>query len=362
MPARLQQTGQGAYYAYLPRRWFLAKSLKRGALLDIYEGPNYLLVSHSLNWKGKSENPIEITVTQEPSDLYWRILSSYIHGCLMVRLVRDNRTQFSTSQLIAANETLQKLRGIEPTINQDEIEYVDITDYEKTKPFEELGRMFKAIAFLFHQNRLLLEPGNDTQTFADSLHQHWISEKEQINPISFYIHRIVNVILEYPNLSGFCSIPSLTECQFIGVVTYILEKIGDTLYAVAQNVAELCSANSSEIGQRLNYPPEHIKKRLHKVTSTEISRALLLFRSRSDQLFNFFNQAEKIVLAREPGQAIRLAQEIKMWRNEMTDRPAVERLDDLATAKCLFAIQNRLAELSSYVESLANRTCQFYYV
>jgi len=360
--ARLQQTGQGAFYVYLPKKWFAANSMKKGDLLDLHEAENYLLLCRSLKWKMAREKPVEILATGDPGDLYWRILSSYVHGCLRTRITRKDGEQFDTKQLTMANEILHKLRGIEPALGQDQIEYVDITDYEQTRPFVELSRMFKTIGLLFEQNRLLLNPDYNFETLADVLHQHWISEKEQVNPTSFYIHRIVNVVLEYPELCPVNDIPSLGECQFVGLVTYVLERIGDTLYAIGGHVAELSLSDPSQAGEIMKYPPEYIRRRLRRTRSEDVSGALTLFQSRITQLSHLIRVAERVVSTRNPGEAMRLAEQVRKWSADMRVTPVkTQRLADLVPVKSLFAIHNRLWELSSYVESLGNRTCQFYH-
>jgi len=360
--ARLQQTGQGAFYVYLPKKWFATNSMKKGDLLDVYGAESYLLLSPSLKWKMTRENPVEILATDDPGDLYWRILSSYVHGCLRTRIMRKDGKQFDTKQLMMANEILHKLRGIEPTLAQDQIEYLDITDYEQTRPFVELARMFKTIGLLFEQNRLLLNPDYHFETLADVLHQHWISEKEQVNPISFYIHRILNVVLEYPELCPVNNIPSLGECQFVGLVTYVLERIGDTLYAIGEHVAELSLSDPSQAGEIMKFPPEYIRRRLRRTRSEDVSRALALFQSRITELSNLIRIAERVVSTRNPAEAMRLAEQVRKWRADMRVAPVrTQRLADPVPVRSLFAIHNRLGELSSYLESLGNRTCQFYH-
>lgn len=365
---KLQQTGSGTYYVYLPKSFIDNRKLRKGELIDISETETSILLSpSSLGWAYRRAKRVEFKVSESPEDLEWKIMSAYLSGILHARFQRIDEKGLSEKQITTANEVIQKLRGIESTINQKEIEFVDVIDYENVSIYDEIKRMFKVLRAMLEQNKTLLRSFKQLTVVADSLHRHWTFEKEQVNPISFYIHRIVSVKLQFPDLLVKTTLDTV-DCQHSAIVAYILERIGDVIFGIARVMFQIYAPgmNADEL---LAYPSSYIEKQLKnqfpyiEKTLAKMEKPMDYFLQKNIELAEMLDESEKIVYLKDAKSGLSYKKEIEKWRSNF-DREVVDvinKIDDVSLLKCIFPIAFRFRELSTYIESLFNRTCQFYY-
>ena len=365
---KLQQTGDGSYYVYLPKMLIRGKNLKKGDLVDVSESTASIILSPaSLSWSNRRKEETEFKVSEKPDDLEWKIMSAYLSGCLRARFSRLDEKGFSENQITIANEIIQGLRGIESSINQKELEFIDIVDYENVNLYDEVRRMFRVIRAILEQNRTLFRSFRLLRVVADSLHRHWTFEKEQINPISFYIHRIVSVQLQFPDLF-MKTIQNPVDCQHVSIITYILERIGDVIFGMAESACQIYVPKTVTM-DLLTYPARYIENQISsnnvvlKDVLNAIEKPVSFFLEKSTELSRMIEDSEKMVCSRDAVRGLQLRTLMEKWRGQF-DREIVDvigKINNVAVLQKIFPIGFRLRELSTYVESLASRTCQFYY-
>ncbi|MEM3564671.1 MAG: hypothetical protein QXR19_15675 [Candidatus Jordarchaeaceae archaeon] len=366
---KLQQTAGGTFYLYLPKMMTEKKNLQKGDLIEVSETETSIVLSPvSLGLPNRRRDIKEFNVSEDPEDLEWKIMSSYLSGCLHARFQRLDKKEFTAEQITTANNTIQQLRGIESAINQKELEFIDVIDYEDINLYEEIERMFRVLKAMLDQNRTLLRSFKFFDVVADSLHRHWTFEKEQVNPISFFIHRVTSIELQFPNLF-IKAMKEPVDCQHVAVITYILERIGDVIYGMGQSIAQIYAPRSApEI--LLTYPPSYIKEQIFSQMDSSknilenIEKPMMYFLSKNIELSQMFENSENIVCYKNAKEGLNLRKKIKAWR-ENFDQEIVhiaKDLNDVFLLQRIFPIAFRLRELSTYIESLSSRTCQFCYV
>lgn len=368
MRVKLQQTGDGSYYVYLPKAVVRGKGLTKGEFIDISQSKASLVLSpDSLNWSNRRRKEREFKVSEDAYDLEWRIMSAYLSGSLRARFSRSDGSDFSENQITVANEVIQKLRGIESSINQKELEFVDIMNYENANLYDEVRRMFRVIRAILEQNRTLLRSFRLFGVVADSLHRHWTFEKEQINPISFYIHRIASVQLQFPDLFS-KTIQNPIDSQHVSIITYILERIGDAIFGMAESICKIYLSELTTV-ELLAYPSSYIEGQISsndialRNTLNIIEKPMSFFLMKNRELSKMFEDSEQIVCSKDAFEGLHLRKSIKKWR-EQFDRDmvnAIGKTNNINVLQGISSIGFRFRELSTYIESLASRTCQFYY-
>lgn len=365
---KLQQTGNGTYYVYLPRTLTENKNLKKGEFIDVFETETSILLSPaSLSWAFRRAKKAEFKVSESPEDLEWKIMSSYLSGILHARFHRIDGKDFSAKQITTANEVIQKLRGIESTINQKELEFVDVVDYENVNIYDEIKRMFKVLKAMLEQNRTLLRSFKQLTVVADSLHRHWTFEKEQINPISFYIHRIISVKLHFPDLFV-KTIAEAVDCQHAAIIAYILERIGDVIFGMAEAILQIYAPDVNT-DNLLAFPPSYIEKQLKQRFASlgnifaKMEDPMHYFLQKNIELARMLDESEKIVCLKDAASGLNLRKNIEIWRADFDQEivDIVNNINEVSLLKSIFPVAFRLRELSTYIESLSSRTCQFYY-
>lgn len=345
------------------------KNLEKGDLIEVSETETSIVLSPvSLGLSHRRKEIEEFRVSEKPDDLEWKIMSSYLSGCLHARFHRVDGEEFSAEQITTANNTIQRLRGIESTINQKELEFVDVVDYENVNLYEEIKRMFKVLKAMLEQNRTLLRSFKLFNVVADSLHRHWTFEKEQVNPISFYIHRVASIELRFPDLF-IKAMEEPVDSQHVAIITYILERVGDVIFGMAQSIVQIYAPGSvAEI--LLAYPPSYIEEQIGSKNASlkdllgVMEEPMKYFLLKNIELSKMLDSSEDIVCSKNAKEGLTLRKSIKTWR-EKFDREIVgvaKEIGNVSLLQTIFAIAFRLRELSTYIESLSSRTLQFYYI
>ena len=365
---KLQQTGDGSYYVYLPKTLIREKNLQKGDLVNVSKSRASIILSPaSLSWSNRRKEEKEFEVSEKPEDLEWKIMSAYLSGCLSARFSRLDKKDFSEKQTTIANEVIQGLRGIESSINQKELEFVDIVNYDNVNLYDEVSRMLRIIRALLEQNRNLFGSFRLLKVVADSLHRHWTFEKEQINPVSFYIHRIASVQLQFPDLFA-RTIQNPVDSQHVSIITYVLERIGDVIFGMAENACQIYMPKTTTTNV-LAYPASYIEKQMNsnsvalKDVLDAIEKPMRFFFEKNIELSRMVEDSEEMVCSRNAFRGLQLRSSLKKWRRQF-DREIVDvigKIGNASVSQKLFPIGFRLRELSTYIESLASRTCQFYY-
>jgi phosphate uptake regulator len=365
---KLQQTGNGTFYVYLPRTLAENRNLKKGDFIDVFETETSILLSPvSQSWSYRRAKKEELKVSEGPEDLEWKIMSSYLSGILHARFQRMDEKDFSAKQITTANEVIQRLRGIESTINQKELEFVDVVDYENVNLYDEIKRMFKVLRAMLEQNRTLLRSFKNPTIVADSLHRHWTFEKEQTNPISFYIHRIVSIKLQFPDLFVKTTAKAV-DCQHAAIITYILERIGDVIFGMANAILQIYAPHV-DTGNLLAYPPSYIEEQLKPRLASlqnllaKMEEPMNFFLQKNSELARMLDDSEKIVCLKDAKFGLNLRKAMETWRTDFDQEivDIVNNINEVSLLKSIFPVAFRLRELSTYIESLSSRTCQFYY-
>jgi len=365
---KLQRTGDGTYYVYLPKSSIETKNLKKGDLVDISETDSSILLSPiSLSWSRRRDLKQTFEVSESSADLEWKILSGYLSGCLYALFCRKDGKEFSAEQITTANDIIQRLRGIESSINQKELEFIDVVNYETINAYDEIKRMFKVIKALLQQERTLLKSFRLFNVVADSLHRHWTFEKEQINPISFYIHRILSVELQFPDVL-IKSMENPVDCQHVAMVTYILERIGDVIFGMAQNMSRIY-VPSNVVDDLLAYPSVYIENQIKtrhaflKNIIDNMEEPMDFFAIKTAELHKMLDGSEEIVCTKNANKGLLMRDSTKRWRTKFDEEivKVVSRIGDPFLLQSILSIAFRFRELSTYIESLSSRTCQLYY-
>lgn len=344
------------------------KNIKKGDLFDVAETKASILLSPtSLGWLHRRKKKEEFNVSEKSEDLEWKILSSYLSGCLSARFFRSDGKEFSADQVTTANNVIQMLRGIESTIDQRELEFVDVVDYENVNPYDDVRRMFRVLRAMLQQNRTLLRAFKLLNVVCDSLHRHWTFEKEQVNPISFYIHRVVNVQLQFPDLL-IKAMKNPMDCQHIAMITYILERIGDVIFGMAESITQIY-VPGIVAENLLAYPPPYIENQITSMNESLknlldiIEKPMKYFLTKNVELSEMLEDSEDVVYSKNAKKGLTLRNSLQTWRTEFDHEIAevAKEMEDVFLFRSIFPVAFRLRELSTYIESLSSRTCQLYY-
>ncbi len=354
---RLQRTGEGSYYVYLPKAWVERLMITKRDLLSITLAKDYLLISPSTRSQNEREIPeADLRVPPEPDALQRTIISAYVSGTLSARFSRTDSRPFSAEQRVRANEALRKLLGIEFNMLDSEIIFYDLTDYSRFDTKNEMERLFKTVRAILKLTRDLLRTDpREMFPLAHLLHDHYVIEEEQVDPMTFHIHRSVNVLSQHPFLGAPTS--TFGETQFVGIVSYILERLSDTFYGIGGLVAQILDPDRRT--DLLRYPVEFIIEKISEEMKPKQKNQLLglsTYAQSVEHLGNFLESAQRVVCQLDLKESLDLQKNILKWRESFSYSDSSQAL----TANALL-VRYRLREASTYIESLANRTSQFHF-
>lgn len=353
---KLQKPGKGGSYSiYLPKEW-VEKWLvfDENAEVVLIELGDHMVLSSPKKVKKK-----EISIkTENDKEVKNIILSTYVKGYEEIRLIKDN---FNVGQQTIASTFLRQLPDVIPIIEEKEISYKSRVGYDMSeKRFEEnLSLLFRKNSEIIEHTTKLLTYHANPQMVTHEIRMVYSIEEEDIDPLTF------QMIRAFSNFAIPCE--NICDIQYYAMVGYILERIGDTLYGIAELVCDIYSIQKDE----MNYPQKILIDKVTKALRDQknsIPTTLVKFYIDTLKKSNMHLQSlEEIVYNKDGRKALSMGEEIKEFREEM-EKKFLKEIENLQhnsegynTPPQVFIVGYRIRELLTYIESLCGRTNQFYF-
>ncbi len=396
---KLTKSGKGAFSVYIPKRWIdgWVEEQKKDKEVNLVELDEHLLLSPVIK-ESKKRLAVDLKTSAEIRTL---LLSSYVRGYQQVDIISERK--FTNEQISEARGYIRLLdENLQMTANDNMISY-------KSRNAESKFDYSDLFVNLFSKTAEVLELVSELLTFYDMNPQRTVHlirminsvEEEDIDRISFHIFRqMANLDMPFD---------SFIDIEFLGLVSDILERIGDTSVGIAGLVCDIYGIDRNHMHYPLEILEKEVESRkitipdnlveLKKIYIQAIKDGCMYLQAcrdtvmKKDGISAYHLKRELMDLRRGVETQIfeavaRLWEEIGKEKEGKGHRPSKGDAKDkdkaragwdakdvketremqekdpkksMQTTLYMFQIGYRIRELTNYIEGLAKRACLVYY-
>ena len=333
---RIQRTGGGTPYVYLPKEWVddifsedqvVVQRLPLALLLTPPSSP-VLATSYHID----SDSPHQIKEA---------VLSAYTQGHREVRVTFPALGSQVTSEV---SRFATRLIGVVPEVRKDGVRLREYAEHEKVDLALLVQGLFSKCREMASACRDLLRALNDAGSRPDEALAASERIEDDADFLSFGLFRMLSSRSRYGESPG----EQLINLLFYAIVNYAAERYCDALFGMANAVREIVEAGEKGRG----------------LWAAAIGPLALI----PHDSLGFLERAEDVVLRRDGRKADALRAEVRNRRHRSWEPAVAKAIQALASSSRSASIVypatqigSRLLESGTYVESFCSRTSQFHF-
>lgn len=229
---KIQLTGGSTYIVSLPIKWIRECGLNPGdSLTLIPRSDNTLLLSADRSTDNrKIESTMEISPDDMPEDNFRILVSNYLAGYDVIRLV-SNKGFHAQDRKFFKDVTRKRLIGIEVIEeSRNEIILQSLMNYQELPLRKALQNMSRLITSMLEDVMLALK-NHDLELARDV-----VNRDNEVDRFYLLTVRQLKLAVEDPKLAEKIGIERPRQCLGYRLATKILERIGDHVERIAQQV------------------------------------------------------------------------------------------------------------------------------
>ncbi len=334
---RLQRTGGGTPYVYLPKDW--TNSLFPNERIVLKKLPIGVLISPVAPPAASAEYQVN---SDSPEEIKEAILSAYTQGHREVRVKyprMDSQARPSVSQFSS------RLTGVVSEMGVDEVRIREYTELEDVDFSLLLEGLFAKCEEMATASRDLLQSATHSEERQEARLGALREIEDDADFLSFGLFRLLSSRSRYAETPG----EELVHLLFYAIVNYAAERYCDSFQGMADAYAALLTEKDMETAS---------------VAETMGDLAFI-----PDRSVEFLREARKVVLTRDGRRGFALRRRIRSERRERWEAGVSNALHSASSVPnlpvgSLYAatqVGSRLLESGTYLESFCSRTSQFYF-
>ncbi|WP_370574890.1 PhoU domain-containing protein [Methanomethylovorans sp.] len=229
---KIQLTGGSTYIISLPIKWIRGCGLNSGDSLTLIPRSDHtLLLSADLSTDSKKvESMMEISPDDTPEDNFRILVSHYLAGYDLIRLV-SKKGFHAQDRKFFKDVTRKRLIGIEVIEeSRNEIILQSLMNYQELPLNKALQNMSRLITSMLEDVMLALK-NHDLELASDI-----VNRDNEVDRFYLLTVRQLKVAVEDPKLAEKIGIERPRQCLGYRLVTKILERIGDHVERIAQQI------------------------------------------------------------------------------------------------------------------------------
>jgi len=229
---KIQLTGGSTYIVSLPIKWIRGCNLSHGDSLTLIPRSDYtLILSANMSTENKKlESTMEISSEDMPEDNFRILVSHYLAGYDLIRLV-SNKGFHAQDRKFFKDVIRKRLIGIEVIEeSRNEILLQSLMNYQELPLKKALQNMSRLI------NSMLEDAMVSLKTHDMELAEDIINRDNEVDRFYLLTVRQLKVAVEDPKVAEKIGIERPHQCLSYRLVTKIIERIGDHVERIAQQI------------------------------------------------------------------------------------------------------------------------------
>lgn len=285
---KVQKTGGSTYIISLPKGWVEENKIRPGDCLTVkrLEDSTLQIIPPTVPVKKSAEVTIRISQSDNPYKLARKVISFYLIGYKVIRLVAEDYILHSQREVIKSY-VKEKLVGAELTTDSPrEISIHVLLSYPELSVKDALRRMFLIASSMHNEAMAALE------RFNKEAAEEVIRLDNEVDRFSMYIIRQIKLAVQNPSLIKEIGLRDGRDCLGYRLIVKSVERIADHAALIAERVKQFNKPLAKEVLRELLSMSGFANALLEK-------SALALFSESYDIAEEIITEKEKIKVLEE---------------------------------------------------------------
>jgi phosphate uptake regulator len=234
---RVQITGGSSYIITLPKEWIKTSGIKKNDQLGIIiqSDGSLLLTPKMIQEQMQRIKEFDVSSVPKPTYLLQLLIGAYIAGYNTIKIVSPSRMPIAVRNVIRSFTQL----AIGPEVVEETDSSVILKDL--LNPMEmPLDRTIKRMHIIV--KGMYEDTMRAIQTKDENLAEDALSRDNDVNRLNWLVARQYNTILQNVSLAKKMNI-TISMASTCFLISRIIERIGDHVVRIAQNVPKLVDSN-----------------------------------------------------------------------------------------------------------------------
>jgi len=234
---RVQITGGSSYVITLPKEWIRTMNIKKNDQLGINIQSDGTLLLNSKITQEQLQRIKEFNVSKipKPDYLLQLLIGAYIAGYTSIKIISPSRMSTAVRNVIRSFTQL----AIGPEVVEETDTSVTLKDLLNPieMPLDKTIKRMQIIVKGMHEDTMRALQNKDKNLAGDVL-----SRDDDVDRLNWLVARQYNIILQNVSLAGKMDI-TISMASTCFLISRIIERIGDHVVRIAQNVPKLVDSN-----------------------------------------------------------------------------------------------------------------------
>ncbi len=234
---KIQLTGGSTYIVSLPIKWVRENGLSAGDALVLSSNDNssLMLAAESIDCLTPQHSQVEISLTGNPGDDFRVLVSNYLIGYDVISIVSTKGFTADERKFIKESAR-RRLIGIEIVEeSRNKLVLQSLLNYKDISLEKSINTMFRIISSM-HEDVLIALMDNDMELAYDV-----IQRDDDVDRFYLLTVRQLKASVDNSSLAQKIGIDSSKDCLGYRLVTKSMERVGDHVQRIAQNIIEMDS-------------------------------------------------------------------------------------------------------------------------
>lgn len=242
---RVQLTGGSSYVITLPKEWIKTMNIRKNDQLGInIQSDGTLLLNPKITQEQLQKiKEFNVSKTPKPNHLLQLLIGTYIAGYNSIKITSQTRMSTVVTNVIRSFTQL----AIGPEVVEETDKSITLKDLlnPMEMPLDRTIKRMQIIVKGMHEDTMRALQNKDYNLAEDAL-----TRDNDVDRLNWLVARQYNIMLQNVSIAGKIDI-TISMASTCFLISRIIERIGDHIVRIAQNVQKLINCNLNN--QTINY-------------------------------------------------------------------------------------------------------------